>query len=160
MNQKQRENSILPSNDGIVSIIKNAKEISTIFKGGRILLVDDETDIVSLYKKNLSHDGFEVEAYNDPEIALSNFKPDAYDLIILDIRMPKMTGFELCREIRKIDEKVKICFMTAFEINLTEFQKVLPSIKVDELITKPIHMVDLCSTVQRLLAIAERGDEK
>ncbi len=70
-----------------------------------------------------------------------------------------MNGFELCKEIRKLDGKVKICFMTAFEMHLKEFETILPSIRVDGLITKPVRIVDLCSTVKRLLAIAEREDK-
>jgi len=152
MNHQQKENGITLSKNGVISSIKKLKEnSSTIAKESRILLVDDEMDIVKLYKHGLRRGGFEVEAFNDPEMALSHFEPDAYDLAILDIRMPRMNGFELYREIRKRDEEIRICFMTAFEMHLTEFEKVLPSIKVDGLITKPIHMVDLCSTIQRLL---------
>jgi two-component system catabolic regulation response regulator CreB/two-component system response regulator ChvI len=151
MNHQQEENSIIPSKNGIISSKKKKEDRFIIAKESRILLVDDEMNIVKLYKHGLRRGGFEVEAFNDPEMALSHFEPDAYDLAILDIRMPKMSGFELCREIRKRDEKIRICFMTAFEMHLTEFEKVLPSIKVDGLVTKPIHMVDLCSTIQRLL---------
>ena len=60
--------------------------------------------------------GFKVDAYNDPILALSNFKPNFYSLLILDINMPKMNGYELYKEIRKIDDKVKICILTASEI--------------------------------------------
>jgi two-component system, OmpR family, response regulator ChvI len=161
MHSQQKQNGItLGKNDVVSSTKKLKEENSSLFaKEGRILLVDDEMDIVKLYKHGLRRDGFEVEAFNDPEMALSHFKPDAYDLAILDIRMPKMNGFELYREMRKRDEKIRICFMTAFEMHLKEFEKVLPSIKVDGLLTKPIHIVDLCSTVQRLLNNSNSRDK-
>lgn len=132
---------------------------TTIVSKGRILLVDDARDIVTFYNTALTRDGFTVEGFSNPEKALLRFKPADYDLVILDIRMPKMTGFELCREIRKRDQKVKIYFMTAFEISKTEFEKVLPSIKVDGFITKPIAMTNLCSIVQRALGKSNSGDK-
>jgi two-component system, OmpR family, response regulator ChvI len=147
----QRENKIIPSKDDVVSSIRQAARDASAASKSRILLVDDEADIIAIYKNGLKRSGFEVEAYDDPEKALLRFKPDAYDLAILDIRMPKMSGFELCRELRKTDEKVKICLMTAFEMHLREFEKVLPSIKVDGLITKPVRISDLGSIVQRVL---------
>ena len=63
----------------------------------------------------LQMNGFEVDAFNDPLLALSNFKPNVYGLALLDIRMPKMNGFELCNQIKDIDNKIEACFITAFE---------------------------------------------
>src|SRR5919112_746897 len=80
-----------------------------------ILIVDDEPDITSSLKMGLEYNGFEVHTFNDSIEALSNFKAGLYDLVLLDIKMPKMNGFELCQEIKKEDEKVKVCFLTAFE---------------------------------------------
>jgi DNA-binding response OmpR family regulator len=158
MNSQQKENGITLDKDDVVSSIRTAKYNTSITKRKRILLVDDEVDIVTVYKKGLSLNGFRVEGFSDPEVALLDFKPDAYDLVILDIRMPKMTGFELCREIRKKDDKVKIYFMTAFEIHLTEFEKVLPSIKVDGFIKKPLPIAGLCSFVQSVMNNGHEGD--
>ena len=137
---------------------KKPRETSSISKS-KILLVDDETDIVANYKTALTLDGFAVEGFTNPEKALLGFKPADYDLVILDIRMPKMNGFELYREIRKRDEKVKIYFMTAFEIYKTEFEKVLPSIKIEGFITKPITMTSLCSIVQGALGKRNSRDK-
>ena len=81
------------------------------------MLVDNEYehDNNSIFTIGLQDVGFEVDAYYDPQLALSAFKPDYYDLLILDIRMPKMDGYELYDKIRKIDDKVKVCFLTASE---------------------------------------------
>ena len=67
----------------------------------KILIVDDEPDIASSLKMGLEYNGFEVHAFNDPVEALSNFKAGSYDLVLLDIKMPKMNGFELCQEIKR-----------------------------------------------------------
>jgi len=154
MEQRQTENSILTGREEPVSSIKESANAKTC----TILLVDDEPEILGIYEEGLELEGFNVETFADPEEALSHFKPGAYDAIILDIRMPKMTGFELCRAIRNVDEKVKICFMTAFEVHLKEIETVLPRLKIDELITKPIRISDLNSKIQRLLTPVEPGD--
>jgi DNA-binding response OmpR family regulator len=67
-------------------------------------------------KLALENEGFEVDTYNDPIQALSNFKTGLYDLLLIDIKMPKMDGFELYKKLQQIDQKVKICFITAFEL--------------------------------------------
>ena len=81
----------------------------------RILIVDDELDITFVFKIGLEDNGFVVDTFNDPQLALSNFKNGLYDLLLIDIGIPKMNGFEFYREIRKIDDKVKACFFTASE---------------------------------------------
>src|SRR5919198_4533001 len=93
-------------------------------KKKRILIVDDEPEITLLF--NISLDGFMVDSFNDPLLALSKFKQDFYDLAILDIVMPKMNGFELYKEIKKIDGKVRVCFLTTLSDsqNHEEFRKV------------------------------------
>ncbi|HKG89353.1 MAG TPA: response regulator [Nitrososphaeraceae archaeon] len=82
-------------------------------KKKRILLVDDESDITTSLSMALVDYGYEVDSYNDPLAALSNFKPSYYDLVILDIKMPDMNGFELYRELEKIHSQIKVCFITA-----------------------------------------------
>lgn len=89
----------------------------------RILLVDDEVDITTVFTLCLEDNGFEVDAFNDPIQALSGFKGGSYDLALIDYKMPNMNGFELYREIRKIDERVKVCFITAFEVYHEELKK-------------------------------------
>ena len=118
----------------------------------RILIVDDEQDIISVFRMVLEMNDFEVDAYNDPLLALSNFKKNAYDLIILDIRMPDMDGFELYKKIRMIDDKVKVCFMTAFDDYRQEFKKSFPMLdEIKCFIRKPKAVEDLVNHVATIL---------
>jgi DNA-binding NtrC family response regulator len=78
--------------------------------------VDDDPDIILSFKNGLESNGFEVDSYNDPLLALKNFKANFYDMLLIDIRMPHMTGFKLFEKINKIDNKAKVCFITAFEV--------------------------------------------
>lgn len=117
---------------------------------GKIAIVDDEPDITTVLKKGLEQYGFVVEAFNDPEVALSNFKPDYYDLMIIDIRMPKIDGFELYRELRKRDSKVKVCFLTAFEIYYEEFRKMFPNIDVRSFVRKPVAISSLVKQINAM----------
>jgi two-component system, OmpR family, response regulator ChvI len=121
-------------------------------KPRRILIVDDEPDIISVFKMVLEMNDFEVDAYNDPSLALSNFKQNAYGLVILDIRMPHINGFELYKKIMTIDDKVNVCFMTAFDDYRQEFKKSFPML--DELkcfIRKPNAIEDLVKHVATIL---------
>lgn len=113
----------------------------------KILVVDDEPDITSSIKNGLQRKGFEVDTYNDPTDALSNFKPDTYDLLLIDIRMPKMNGFELYREVKKKSSDVRICFFTAFEVYYDEFRKMFPNLEVKCFIRKPITINDLVTHI-------------
>jgi two-component system, OmpR family, response regulator ChvI len=120
----------------------------------RILLVDDEPDVVLGFEICLEDNGFEVDSFNDPILALSSFKQGLYSLALLDIRMPKLNGFELYREIRKIDDKVKICFMTAFDIQNEQLKEVLPTLDLDEpiVIRKPIRIDDFIAKIKTELS--------
>ncbi len=114
----------------------------------RILIVDDEKDITDTFKIGLEQQGFEVITYNDPELALSQFKENWFDLLLLDIKMPKISGFELYRRLRKIDSKPKVCFITDFDVYYDEFKKLLPSLEVKCFLRKPISMSDLAEQVK------------
>ena len=93
----------------------------------RVLLVDDEPDLNLTIKIVLEDNGFKVDSFTDPLSALENYKEEAgmYDLLILDMKMPQMDGFELYRQIKKIDDKVKVCFLTAGEMDYEKFTKEL-----------------------------------
>ena len=113
----------------------------------RILVVDDDPDITSLFTIGLEDSGFEVHAYNDPLEALTNFKPHFYDLLLLDITMPKMDGFELCRRILEIDVNVRICFITATDININGLREVITT-STGCFIKKPISISNLAKRLK------------
>jgi len=117
----------------------------------KILIVDDDTDITLAFKKGLENDGFNVDVFNDPQEALSNFEASKYDLLLLDIRMPKMNGFELYKEIDKIDNDVKVCFITAFEVYYEALREVFPSMEVECFIRKPIEIGNLVKRIKNEL---------
>jgi CheY-like chemotaxis protein len=104
-----------------------------------ILIVDDEADITLSFSLALEDSGlFVVDTYNDPLVALSNYRPNSYDLLLLDIKMPGMNGFELYNQIKKLDNKVKVCFISAYDVDYTALEKQFPSLEKDCLIPKNI----------------------
>ncbi len=117
----------------------------------RVLIVDDEVDITDALKAGLERHGFRVETFNDPALALSKFAPGLYDVSILDIRMPGMNGFELYREMRKIDGRASVCFLTAFDVHKEEFEKMFPDVKVKAFLKKPITIDALVSNLNELV---------
>ena len=105
----------------------------------RILAVDDNPDITLTVKLGLEASGlFEVDTYNDPLAALSNYRPNLYDFLLLDIKMPEMNGLELYDRIKRIDNKVKVCFMSAYDIDYSALREQFPSLEIDCLIPKDI----------------------
>ena len=121
-----------------------------------ILLIDDELDITLTIKGILEDAGFKVDTFNDPLLVLNNYKANFYDLIILDILMPKMNGFELYIKLREKDPKVKICFLTASEFYYEKFRKEYSSQLVKLLdkeffIQKPIKNRDLIKYITMII---------
>ena len=110
----------------------------------RVLIVDDDPDILAIYKKGLEDYGlFEVETFADPEETLSNFRSGLYDCLLIDIRMPKMDGFQLYDRMKDIDNKVKVCFITAYEVNYEALREVFPTLGLECFIQKPIEVSQL-----------------
>ena len=122
----------------------NSSSSSDNNKLSRILLVDNEVDNTLLFRMVLEDNGFVVDVFNDSTLVLANFKPRYYELIILDISMPKMDGIELCRNIRKIDDKVKIYFLTASEMYNEKLKASLQDLDQDGkcFISKPVGLDD------------------
>lgn len=122
-------------------IITFTKEKYELFSK-RILIVDNEPDITQTFKSALEQEydnkKLEVHTFNDPLSVLSQFKPGFYDLLLIDINMPDMNGFELCTEILKIDVNVKICFMSSGEVNHEAVRELYPTISIGCFIKKPI----------------------
>jgi CheY-like chemotaxis protein len=124
-------------------------------KTKKIMLVDDEDDIVMLFKLVLEADArLKVDSFTDPFAALNNFKSGVYDLILIDIALPKMDGFELYYKIRKLDTKVKICFLTAGEMYYEEIRKeAFPELDTNCFIRKPVANEELVKSVKDILKI-------
>ena len=114
----------------------------------RILLVDDEPDVIFTFKVGLEANGFVVDAFEDPVLALSNFKPGFYGLLLLDVKMPQINGFDLYEKIKKIDSEVKACFITAHEVYYESLREIFPTMDLDCYI-KPIQIEDLVKHVNR-----------
>jgi PleD family two-component response regulator len=126
---------------------------TTSIKNKRVMLVEDEDDIVMLFEMILGSDaGLKLDSYTEPFAALKNFISDSYDLVMIDITMPKMNGFELYHEIRKLDDKVKVCFLTAGEMYDEEIRKEsFPELDINCFIRKPIANQDLIQRVKDIL---------
>ena len=132
----------------------------------RILLVDDDHDILFTFKEGLEENDdavvdksqlfggakIQVDTFADPKEALSSFKAGVYDLLLLDIRMPDMNGFELYEELKKIDDKPKVCFITAYELYYEALKKDFPDLDVGCFMKKPISIEDLATKVSEELA--------
>jgi DNA-binding NtrC family response regulator len=116
------------------------------------MVVDDETDILTIVGKGLENNGFSVVGFADPIKALQHFENggDTFDIVISDMRMPKLTGFQLARRIKELHPEIKIILMSAFEINKSEFDKVLPSTKVDGFLSKPFSISKLLEVIKPL----------
>jgi len=132
------------------------------------MVVDDEKDILRVIKRDLGsgrnnnnyETNFLVDAFSSSELALDAIEhhpANYYDLVLTDIRMPKMNGFELYRRIKEKNPSMKIAFITAFEINKEEFSKVLPSIDVKDFIIKPISMANLIRKLKSMIDTTAEG---
>ena len=123
-------------------------------KERRILVVDDEPDNTSVFSMGLEDEGFVVDTFTDPQLALSAFKAETYDLLILDIKMPIMNGFELYEKIKKVDNNVNVCFLTAFgEGYHEEFRRKFPTPSSSDVkfVRKPIRIDELVKKVNEII---------
>jgi CheY-like chemotaxis protein len=118
-----------------------------------ILVVDDDFDIANTIKLWLQRFGFRTFEFTDPVQALEYFyeKMEDINLVLSDIRMPQMNGYELVIKIKTLKPKIKIILMSAFEIREGELSRVLPSIKIDGLISKPISLKSLVEIVKNTI---------
>ena len=99
----------------------------------------------------LEGEGFKIDTYNDPRKALSDFKPDYYDISLLDVRMPDMNGFDLYKEMKKLDSSMKVCFITGYEVNYKALQEIFPDMTQESYISKPTAVSDLKKHILHLL---------
>ncbi len=135
---------------------KEKEKLSSFAK--RILIVDDDQDITFTFKKAFEEANriggssnkisFHVDAYNDPLVAFSEFKPDFYDLMLIDINMPKMNGFDFCVKVLELDVNPRFCFMSSGLINQEALREQYPSLSIGCFIKKPVTIEDLVRRVK------------
>jgi DNA-binding NtrC family response regulator len=124
----------------------------------RILIVDDENDIGRTFKMILENYGFDIDCFTDPAMAMEKFKPNLYDLIILDIRMAEINGFELYDKLKSRDPEIKTLFITALnsvEPYNTRNSKVYPLSGVRQFMKKPVSSEELLGQVYSMLVSQE-----
>jgi two-component system catabolic regulation response regulator CreB/two-component system response regulator ChvI len=128
----------------------SAEESLAVAKKGRILIVDDDPDITRSFGLAIEDSGLfeKVELCNDPMLALSNFRPDMYDIALLDVKMPDLNGFELYDKIKKIDYKVRVCFITGHHIDYSALKEEFPLLEVEFLIPKSVAISDLIKRLE------------
>jgi CheY-like chemotaxis protein len=132
----------------------------------RILVVDDEVDITTVFKLGLERVDFQVDVYNDPSLALLDYKPGMYDLLLLDIKMPKMNGFELYKGIKDKENdgsgdvndndngKPKVCFIIAYEEYRSQVKESFPILEeIDCYLRKPITIDNLVKAAKSQLRL-------
>ncbi|MGC2572026.1 MAG: response regulator [Candidatus Nitrosopolaris sp.] len=131
--------------------IKNNQTTVQLEIGKRILVVDDEPDVCFVLEMFLDENGFVVDSYQDPLLALKRFKADLYNLVMLDIRMPELNGFALYEEIRRLDKKVKVCFLTAGEMYYGVYSDIFSSLPANHFIKKPIDNEELMKRINEII---------
>jgi DNA-binding response OmpR family regulator len=130
---------------------KKSEKVTTVERNKLskvILIVDDDPDMTSIFSLSLQDEGFEVYAYNDPLDAISEFRPNFYDLLLVDINMPKINGVELSRQLLELDSNVKICFITAGEANIEVLRELYPARDIGCFIRKPVTIDQLVKRVK------------
>ena len=119
-----------------------------------ILIVDDETDVNYTIETVLEQNGFMVDSFDNPVLALNDFKAGLYDLVLLDIKMPEMDGFKLYEEMRKVDNTFKVCFLTASEMFYEEYRRAYYSTMHERypIIQKPVKNEELIKQIDKIIA--------
>ena len=117
----------------------------------RILIVDDDQGTTLPFKMGLENQGFTVETFNDPKLALLNFNSGSYDLSLIDVRMEGMNGFELVQELKKIDKNLNVCFITSFKAYYDSLIQEYPNMDHKCFIQKPISIDDLIKHIEKVL---------
>jgi DNA-binding response OmpR family regulator len=121
--------------------------------------VDDDPDITFTFKNAFEEANrisgnkvsFHVNTYNDPLLALSEFKPDSYDLMLVDINMPKMNGFDFCVKVFEVDLNPKVCFIASAPINQEALRDQYPSLSIGCFIETPVTIDNLIKRVKEEL---------
>ena len=128
---------------------------SIIYNQDIIYVIDNEKDIVTFVTSALERNGYSVHSFTDSREALNDIVLNCsmnrkkVHMIITDIRMPEVNGFEIARRVRDINPDIPVVFMTAFEINSSEFHQVFPSLQVKEFLQKPFQIQKLIDIVKK-----------
>jgi DNA-binding NtrC family response regulator len=135
--------------------VKKQLELDSTSHVGKkgIMVVDDDTDILKTTKLGLERAGFHVHGFSDPVLALQHIEKEGCkecEILISDVRMPHMNGFQLVKRIRQIQPEMKLIMMTAFEINKAEFESVFPSSRIESVLRKPFAPSKLVSVVEKV----------
>jgi DNA-binding response OmpR family regulator len=117
----------------------------------RILFVNDDVDTTTVMKEGLSIHGYEIDTFVDPNLALQNFKEGTYDLLLLDVLMKGLDGFELYNKMRKIDQNIKVCFISASNTFYEKYKRLYPEIKNECYIQKPLGIKNLAGIIGKIL---------
>ncbi|HET9805924.1 MAG TPA: response regulator [Nitrososphaeraceae archaeon] len=125
----------------------------------KILIIDDDEDITNLFSLFLKYNAYIVDAYTNPLEAINNFRKNSHDLIILDLKMPKMDGMTLYHRIKEIDDKVIICFTTADIGYIQDLRKGIMDIE-KIVLYKPILLKDLKNKIESLLLLSRQEEVK
>ena len=122
----------------------------------RVLIIDDEPDIILTLRMALEQNGFRTDSYSDSILAYKNFRAGVYDLVVLDIKMPNVDGFQLYRKIKRTDSRVKICFLTASEFYDEEIRKEqgFDGFNEELFLRKPVEIACLIDTIRPLMDLA------
>jgi DNA-binding response OmpR family regulator len=128
----------------------STREPPAVTKKGRVLIVDNDPDITKSFGLALEDSGLfeKVELCNDPMMALSNFRPDTYDIVLLNLKMLELNGLELYNKIKKIDNKVRVCFITPPDIGHSTMKEEYPLLEIECLISKTVAVSDLIKRLE------------
>jgi CheY-like chemotaxis protein len=116
------------------------------------MIVDDDRDILTISSKGLERAGFQVHSFSDPVRALQHVEDgcEQCQVIVSDVKMPEMTGFQLVRRVKDLRPDIKIIMMTAFDVNKTEFEAVFRSTPVDKVMRKPFVTSQLAEAIKEI----------
>ena len=117
----------------------------------KLLLVDDDPGTNTAFKIGLESNGYKVDAFTDPKEALKNFKSNYYTLSLIDVRMPSMNGFELVQELNKLDNTLRVCFITSFKTYYESLVEEYPNIDHKCFIEKPISIDNLLDRIKSIV---------
>ncbi len=146
---REEDDSLFVGDIGNVGVTKSSHS-------QKILVVDDEQDIVFTLKTILTEAGFTVDAFTNPSVAFEMFRPEKYELIILDIRMPGLNGFELYMKLLEQDNSIKVLFLTAvneFSMYAKFKNSVSPMSGKRYYLQKPVDLTKLLQRVGDMLSI-------